>query len=138
MDIKKIVVGTLFYECQSGMNLEAVALDAPQVTDSFDGKDQYSWTGRNTQTGEDVSYMITEGMGAYGPRLYADPQYASFMEGSVSYPLYGGEPIDFQDPSDKLARDSEVLKKWIEEPAGTPLKEFYERLTAQADLSPEM
>ena len=57
-------VGPVFYE---------VALTEPTVeTTSIDGKEckQFKWIARNTETGEIIDYLITEGVEHYGPTLF--------------------------------------------------------------------
>lgn len=82
-------VGDIFYECQSGANIEARVIEAPKKLVTGDGQTQWSWAAENTQNGERIDYLMTEGLPHYGPRLYREPQYCRFHNGELVFPLLG-------------------------------------------------
>ena len=88
-EIPSLKIGDIIYECQYGMNLEAEVLSAPVERDGNEGRRYWSWTAKNTQTGEIISFGLTEGLSHYGPRLYREPQYARFHNGELDFPLVG-------------------------------------------------
>jgi hypothetical protein len=88
--------GTLFYECQSGLNIEAACLAAPAVSEGHGGRQHWTWPARNTQTGEVISYALTEGLEHYGPRIYEAPQYCGMRNASIVFPLMGGEALEME------------------------------------------
>lgn len=90
-------VGDVFYECQSGANIEARVVEAPKMTRTDDGKTQWSWVAENTQNGERIDYLLTEGMTHYGPRLYRSPQYVRFRDGELIFPLVGAPALKEQE-----------------------------------------
>lgn len=88
-----IKVGDIFYECEAGMNIEAKVTVAPIVSNEFEGRKQWSWKAENTQNGDTIDYLITEGLEHYGPRLYRQPQYCRVSNGEISFPLLGGSDV---------------------------------------------
>ena len=86
--IASFSIGDVFYECEAGFNIEARVTSVPVETD-FDGKRQFSWAAENTQTGENIDYLWTDGLSHYGPRLYPHPQYTRVAAGKIEYPLVG-------------------------------------------------
>lgn len=113
---QSIKPGDLFYECASGMNIEAVAVSPVVESKSNFDKDrkQWSWTARNTQTGDLINYLQTEGLEHYGPRLYSSPQYVRLMDKDFPAPLLGGEDYTQGDPEQDALREPEILKDWVE------------------------
>jgi hypothetical protein len=82
--------GDIFYECEMGMNIRARVLTAPTVTgDEVNGKRILRWEAENTETREPISYMLTEGLDHYGPRIYDQPQYARWNGDRLEFPLVG-------------------------------------------------
>lgn len=132
MKPQDIRTGTLFYECGSGMNLEAVATTDPKRISDLDDKPRWSWEGRNLQTGEAIDYLQTEGLECYGPRLYEAPQYVCVQEGALLYPMYGGDLADMDDEARAARRTPESLMAWVAdiERTGTPVSidKWYESL----------
>lgn len=97
-DICKLKVGEVFFECEYGMNLRARVTEAPTVgTVTFQNETKERRTVKfeavNTETNNTISYLVTEGMGAYGPRLYTHPQYGYVKDNAFRMPLLGGEDI---------------------------------------------
>jgi hypothetical protein len=88
-DIPSLKVGDVIYECEAGMNIEARVTEAPTETGYVDGRKQWQWKAVNTQCGEEINYLLTEGLSHYGPRLYRNPQYCRFSEGEMTFPLFG-------------------------------------------------
>lgn len=88
-DIPSLKVGEVIYECEAGMNTEARVTKAPTEVDGVDGRKQWRWDAVNTQNGEAISYLLTEGLSHYGPRLYRAPQYCCVSNGEISFPLLG-------------------------------------------------
>lgn len=95
MKPSKMKPGTLFYECQSGINIEAVCIEAPIQSAGHEDRPHWTWPARNTQTGELISYGLTEGLEHYGPRLYGEPQYCSIRDKKFLFDLLGGAPEGF-------------------------------------------
>lgn len=89
-DIPNLKIGDVIYECEMGMNIEARITSEP-VESYSEGleKRQWRWTAVNTQNGETIYYLLTEGLSHYGPRLYLQPQYSRFADGEITYPLVG-------------------------------------------------
>lgn len=79
-EIADFEIGDIIYECEGGTNIEIRILSKPtfEIWDD-DGKPrrQWSWEAENTQNGEKIGYLLTEGLSHYGPRLYHQPQYIS-------------------------------------------------------------
>lgn len=90
-EIAAFKIGDVFYECEMGMNIEARVTSDPVSTTSAElgDKRQWRWTAENTQNGETINYLLTEGMSHYGPRLYRTPQYCKFIDGEMTFPLLG-------------------------------------------------
>ena len=77
MNYKDLEIGDVFYECQSGHNLKMTVKTAPVIKDG-----QMTWIAQNT-LGDEVDYLVTEGLERYGPRLYDSPQYVSIKDGNT-------------------------------------------------------
>lgn len=95
-EVKDLKVGDIIYECEYGTNIEVRVLSTPgrsQATEHLDYRTQWSWKAENTQTGEVIDYLLTEGLSHYGPRLYRQPQYARVVDGAWSYPRLGGTDL---------------------------------------------
>lgn len=88
LDLK---IGDIFYECESGINIEAKVTEAVTEHEGFEGRKQWKWKAVNTQNGKEISYMLTDGLSHYGPRLYKSPQYARVVNGEFDFPLYGAK-----------------------------------------------
>lgn len=88
-EIQNLAVGDIFYECEMFANIEAEVIEAPVSADGFEGRKQWRWKARNTQNGEVIDYLLTEGLSHYGPRLYREPQYARFVDGNLVFDLMG-------------------------------------------------
>jgi len=89
--IKDLKIGNITYECQYGYNIKAKVTSEPEQVCGVDEKPAWKWKAVNTQNGEEIEYMLTEGLSHYGPRLYWMPQYAKFdKEKGFVYELYGG------------------------------------------------
>lgn len=97
-EIQKLAVGDVFYECEMFTNIEARVTVAPTLAESngkySDGTPwvQWVWEATNTQSGETISYRLTERLSHYGPFLYRAPQYARVVDGQPVFPLLGGQP----------------------------------------------
>lgn len=93
-EVKDLKIGDLIYECEYGMNIEVRVASVPVGAESSDAlgkRQQWAWIGENTQTGQRIEYLLTEGLSHYGPRLYRQPQYFRInKDGSVTVPLLGG------------------------------------------------
>lgn len=91
-EIDAFEIGDIFYECEAGMNIEARVKTKPvsEMTDIVgEMRKQWRWTAENTQSGEEIAYLLTDGLSCYGPRLYRSPQYVMFKDGIISVPLVG-------------------------------------------------
>jgi hypothetical protein len=93
-EVKDLKIGDVIYECEYGMNIEVRVVSVPVGSESSDAlgkRQQWAWIGENTQTGDRIEYLLTEGLSHYGPRLYRQPQYIRInRDGSVVVPLLGG------------------------------------------------
>ena len=70
-------IGDVFYECEYGINLRMTVQTKPI-------KENGQWTWKaSTKDGEEVSYLITEGLEHYGPRIYKTPMYLNMTDASV-------------------------------------------------------
>ena len=90
-EIPSLKVGDIFYECGGGMNLEARVTEAPVEQEGHGGRRQWRWKAINTQNGQEIDYLLTEGLSHYGPRLYRGPQYCRVKNGDMQFPLIGAE-----------------------------------------------
>lgn len=88
-EVKALSVGDVFYECEMGMNIEARVTEAPKISGDFEGRNQWSWKAENTQSGDVISYLLTDGLSHYGPYIYREPQYARVVSGEMVFPLVG-------------------------------------------------
>jgi hypothetical protein len=89
-EIPHFKIGDVFYECEAGINIEARVTEPPVEGAGFEGKRQWRWKAVNTQNGQEIDYLITEGLSHYGPRLYRSPQYCGYVGGEIVFPLLGG------------------------------------------------
>jgi hypothetical protein len=88
-------LGHIFYECEMGMNIRARGTATPVVTnDGYEGRRVLRWEAENTESGERIDYMMTEGLDHYGPRIYDQPQYARVKDGELIFPLVGAPSHD--------------------------------------------
>lgn len=88
-EIKGLEIGDVIYECEMFHNVEARVTSKPVLSGTLDGRNQWKWEAENTQNGEKISYLLTEGLPHYGPRLYRSPQYCRTVNGEMAFPLYG-------------------------------------------------
>ena len=78
---KALKVGDTFYECEYGINMKFVVNSIPNVSiNKVADKDRVhvSWTSTKLD-GTIIKHSITEGLGHYGPRIYAEPQYITMV-----------------------------------------------------------
>ena len=88
--LAQMKVGDVFYECEYGANIRARVTTAPVIdTTSWEGKRQLRWEAENTESGEPISYLLTEGLDHYGPRIYDEPQYGYIKDGKWVTPFVG-------------------------------------------------
>jgi hypothetical protein len=90
MKPNELNVGDIFYECQSGFNIQAKVTTQPKsktITFMEEEKIQWQWTAVNVTTGEEINYCLTEGLEHYGPRLYSEPQYVYVKDGEFDFKL---------------------------------------------------
>lgn len=133
MKLKEIKAGQLFYESACGMNIECVAMTDAWVSGEIEGKVQYSLRSRNTQTGQDVTHMVTEGLGHYGPSLYAFPAYIrnAGSHGPQDALLVGARaPIDLDDPVQVELRRPEILEAYASADLHLSLEDFAHQIEA--------
>jgi hypothetical protein len=64
-----LYIGSVFYECEYGMNLRMVTETRPIFENG-----QWKWTARDPDD-ELTYYLVTEGYEHYGPKLYSEPIY---------------------------------------------------------------
>jgi hypothetical protein len=88
-EVPSFEIGDIIYECEAGTNIETRITSKPIEDAGHDGKRRWSWNAVNTQNGEEIAYMLTEGLSHYGPRLYRQPQYGRFTADGFDMPLYG-------------------------------------------------
>lgn len=86
-EIKDFKIGEKFYECQSGYNMEFIVLSIPVEQEGYEGRKQWSWKAKNTQSGKEIDFLLTEGLSHYGPRLYRQPEYCRIKDGEITFPL---------------------------------------------------
>ncbi len=81
--LKEIQSGDTLFNCSGGINIEFSVTIAPTETfvESLDSN-QLSWKGIDPD-GEEISFLITENLTHYGPRIYSHKAYT--------------EPSDFKD-----------------------------------------
>ena len=94
IDLNDVNVGDILYECQSGYNIKFEVMTRPEwTTETTFGKERRHWNffGKNVYSKEIIQYGLTEGLEHYGPRLYNDPQYAHFSNGSAVFNFVGEE-----------------------------------------------
>lgn len=89
LKLTDLKIGDVFYECKSGVNVEAKVTEAVTEHEGYEGRKEWRWTAVNTQNGEEIAYLITDGFSHYGPRLYNQPQYCRVKDGEFEFPLYG-------------------------------------------------
>jgi len=85
-------VGDVFYECQSGYNIKCKVLTRPEFTEELTfGKlrRHWKWFAENACNSEKIAYGFTEGLEHYGPRLYSEPQYMHFKDGTPIFMFVG-------------------------------------------------
>lgn len=88
-EIAQFKVGTVFYECEAGMNIEARVTSEPVLGEGYEGRRVLTWEAVNTQNDEPISYRLTEGLEHYGPRIYGQPKYVRVNKGGWEFPLLG-------------------------------------------------
>lgn len=135
-----LAFGSLFYECQYGINIEAVVVSAPCKTIGPEGRAQWSWNARDTQTARIIAYLATEGLGAHGPQIYSEPQYVSRnAEGAMVFRLAGGEEIDSSRPDPLSADRKQYLAAWArsvgERPNQPPFRKWILSLAEEASVA---
>jgi hypothetical protein len=92
--------GDVFFECEYGTNIRARVLSAPVASnDGVDGRRVLRWEAENTENGEAISYMLTEGLDHYGPRIYDVPQYGRMQNGVWVTPLLGTPALESETPA---------------------------------------
>jgi hypothetical protein len=88
--LAQMKVGDVFYECEMGLNIEARVTSLPVASnDNSEGRRVLRWNAVNTQNGEPIAYLLTEGLDHYGPRIYDQPQYGGMRNGEFVFPLLG-------------------------------------------------
>jgi hypothetical protein len=88
-EIQHLAVGDIIYECEMFQNVEARVVELPSLAVDDDGRKQWRWKAVNTQNGQQIDYLLTEGLSHYGPRLYREPQYARLSDGKPIFKLVG-------------------------------------------------
>lgn len=68
-DLNVLEVGTVFYECEYGMNMKMIVTTKPKFEDG-----KWFWKAKNS-AGYEIDYLITEGYEHYGPSIYTEPAY---------------------------------------------------------------
>ena len=85
--------GDIFYECDSGMNMEATVTSQPQKAPSSD-EDVWTWKAVD-DSGREVDYTWSKYSPTYGPRIYSEPQYVcSLGEGTFGYKTVNGKVLE--------------------------------------------
>lgn len=90
-EIQHLKPGDVFYECESGLNIEARVVSSPVKGWSASlERNQWRFTAINVHTGAPIDYLLTEGFSHYGPRLYREPQYATIRsDGTMLFRFVG-------------------------------------------------
>lgn len=68
--LEDIKVGDIHYEFEYGMGIKCEVVTKPERTQREDGDFSWEWESKNLNTGQPISYYITEGFTHYGPNLY--------------------------------------------------------------------
>lgn len=80
-------LGDKFYECEYGVNMEFEVVEAPvsEQTEILDTTHlQWRWKGKR-KDGEIVEFLLTEGYGHYGPKIYSSPMYLKRVNNELVY-----------------------------------------------------
>lgn len=64
--IESIMVGDIHYEFEFNVGIRCEVITKPEK----DEENVWRWKSRNTNTGKEIHYLITEGFEYYGPNLY--------------------------------------------------------------------
>lgn len=72
--------GTVFYESAYGVDIRFTATSDPRKDEIYLAHEtcprtQWSWEAVNQETGEVTSFLVTEGLEHYGPKIYSKPAY---------------------------------------------------------------
>lgn len=68
LEIKDIKKNDIFYECESGWNLQFLALTDPYREDE-------GWALKARGIRGETLFYVRDGYGHYGPKLYREPEY---------------------------------------------------------------
>lgn len=82
-------VGDIFYECFYGSNFVFTVSTKPTKNEfELDDKTRIRWEWSAARSnGDIVNFVITEGLEFYGPQIYSEPQYISFIDGKPEYKI---------------------------------------------------
>jgi hypothetical protein len=83
IDIENLTVGQIVWECQRGLNVKLVIIEAAKrteppgdVTDDQNNHPAPGWLAKANFDGKEVILFTSDEAPAYGPRLYAGPIYS--------------------------------------------------------------
>ena len=80
----------VFYECESGNNMEATVTSQP-CKDTSSEEDIWTWVAVD-DSGRSVDYTWSKYSPTYGPRIYTEPQYVcSLGDGTFGYKTVHGK-----------------------------------------------
>jgi len=68
--LEDIKVGDIHYEFEYEVGIKCEVVTKPERTRRADGVFVWEWESKNVNTGQPISYYITEGYSHYGPNLY--------------------------------------------------------------------
>lgn len=79
---RDLKIGSKFYECQHGINIEATVTTEPVQTGT-------AWTWNAVDDAEKViQYLYDEAYSHYAPRLYTSPQYFTVDSNAQMFIFY--------------------------------------------------
>ncbi len=93
-------VGDVYYECESGFNIEATVITpvSTEITKDciIEGdkpRKQWRWTSKD-DSGREFNCLVTEGLEHYCGKLYSRPQYISRVDGVMGFFTTSGKLIE--------------------------------------------
>lgn len=76
---KDLTLGTIFYEYAYGISVAYEVTEEVKTSSYYDlarTREQWIWKAKDVETGEEIEFLVTEGLEHYGPKIYKEPSYA--------------------------------------------------------------
>ena len=70
--VNEIKIGDIHYEFENGFGIKSEVISLPVNN----GEGYWSWKSKNTKSGVEIEYGVSEGMSHYAPNLYNYVAYA--------------------------------------------------------------